>query len=155
MIDFLAGVPGKLATIYTHLTTYLSSTRAAKIDNLDTTISSRAAASTALSNATWTNAKADYLDMPISGVARIKSIQHLNITILYNQTTGDATISPAVNTAKSIIILRGMSCSDKGPDMNNATVHFLNGSTLQAGRRKPGSTADDALYVKATVVEFY
>lgn len=62
MIDFLAGVPGKLAAIYTHLTSYLSSTRAAKIDNLDTTISSRAEASTALTNATWTNARAGYLD---------------------------------------------------------------------------------------------
>jgi hypothetical protein len=36
--------------------------RGTKIDNLDTTISSRAPASTALSNVTWTNTRAGYLD---------------------------------------------------------------------------------------------
>ena len=36
--------------------------RAAKLDNLDTTVSSRAPASTALSNATWTDARAAKLD---------------------------------------------------------------------------------------------
>jgi hypothetical protein len=43
--------------------------RGTKIDNLDTTISSRAPASTALSNATWTNTKAGYLDTTISSRA--------------------------------------------------------------------------------------
>ena len=68
MIDFLLGVPGKLKTVIDHLTTHLSSTRAAKIDNLDATISTRAAASTALSTATWTTARAeklDRVDMPL------------------------------------------------------------------------------------------
>lgn len=59
MIDMLLGVPGKLKSVYDHLTTYLSSTRAAKIDNLDAAISTRAAAATALSSAVWTNAHAD------------------------------------------------------------------------------------------------
>jgi hypothetical protein len=36
--------------------------RGTKIDNLDATISSRAPASTALSNVTWTNTRAGYLD---------------------------------------------------------------------------------------------
>jgi hypothetical protein len=39
-----------------------------RIANLDATITSRAAASTALSTATWTNTKAGYLDASISGV---------------------------------------------------------------------------------------
>lgn len=58
MIPALMGLPAKAKAIYDHLTTYLSSTRAAKIDNLDAAVTTRAAASTALSNATWTNALA-------------------------------------------------------------------------------------------------
>ncbi len=52
----------RLKQIYDYLTGNLSSTRVAKIDNLDATISSRAAASTALSSATWTSARAANLD---------------------------------------------------------------------------------------------
>lgn len=62
MIDFLLGVPGKLKTISAHLATYLSSTRCAKIDNLDAAISTRAASNTAVSNATYTSARAAYID---------------------------------------------------------------------------------------------
>lgn len=52
----------RLKQIYDYLTGNLSSTRAAKIDNLDVTISSRAPASTALSTATWTATRAAKLD---------------------------------------------------------------------------------------------
>jgi hypothetical protein len=73
MLDFFAGVPGKLKT----LTDRLSSGRATALDNLDAAITTRAAASTALSNATWTNTKAGYLDAAISSIAAgaIQSIQ--------------------------------------------------------------------------------
>lgn len=63
MIDFLLGVPGKLKTISDYLAAYLSPTRCAKIDNLDTTLTSRAPASTALSTATWTAPRAGKLDL--------------------------------------------------------------------------------------------
>jgi hypothetical protein len=46
-----------------------TNTRALKIDNLDTTISSRAAASTALNKGTWSDTKASYLDTTISSRA--------------------------------------------------------------------------------------
>lgn len=58
MSAFLYGVPGKLKTLIERLT----STRVAKIDNLDATVSSRAAASTALSNGVWTDGRAEALD---------------------------------------------------------------------------------------------
>lgn len=58
MLAILAGVPGKLKTLIDRLT----STRAANLDNLNATITSRAAASTALSNATWTDGRAAKLD---------------------------------------------------------------------------------------------
>ena len=59
MWTMLAGVPGKLKTMLDRLT----STRAANLDNLNATISSRAAASTALSNAVWTDTRAGKLDL--------------------------------------------------------------------------------------------
>lgn len=54
MLGFLAGLPGQIAT----LTSRLTSGRATNLDNLDAAISTRAVASTALSNATWTSALA-------------------------------------------------------------------------------------------------
>lgn len=46
-----------------------TNTRAGKLDSLDAAITSRAPASTALSNATWTDAKANYLDAAISTIS--------------------------------------------------------------------------------------
>lgn len=54
MIASLIGIPGKMKTLLDRIT----SGRAANLDNLNATISSRAAASTALSNAVWTDALA-------------------------------------------------------------------------------------------------
>lgn len=111
MIDMLLGVPGKLKSVYDHLTTYLSSTRCAKIDNLDAAISSRAAASTALSSGTWTATKAGYIDMAISGVCRIKSIQKVSVMIGNLSPSGAATLGTAVDPAKTIIIPLGFLAS--------------------------------------------
>lgn len=58
MSAILYGVPGKLKTLIDRLT----SARAAKLDNLDAATSTRAPASTALSNAVWTDARADKID---------------------------------------------------------------------------------------------
>lgn len=52
MIASLIGIPGKMKTLLDRIT----SGRAANLDNLNATISSRAAAATALSNAVWTDA---------------------------------------------------------------------------------------------------
>ena len=58
MWTMLAGVPGKLKTLIDRLT----ATRAANLDKLDANITTRAAASTALTNAVWTDARAGKLD---------------------------------------------------------------------------------------------
>lgn len=58
MMALLLGVPGKLKTLLDRI----SSARAAKLDNIDAAISTRAAASTAVSNADLTPARAGYLD---------------------------------------------------------------------------------------------
>lgn len=58
MIAVLLGLPAKVKTLVDRLT----SGRAANLDNLNATVSSRAAASTALSNAVWTDVRAGKLD---------------------------------------------------------------------------------------------
>lgn len=58
MITALLGLPGKLKV----LTDRLTSGRATNLDNLNATVSSRAAAATALTNVVWTDARAGKLD---------------------------------------------------------------------------------------------
>lgn len=58
MWALLAGVPGRLKTLIDRLT----AARAANLDSIDATISSRAPANTALSTATWTGTRAANLD---------------------------------------------------------------------------------------------
>lgn len=60
-ISLFAKINSLLNTLANHVAAW-TSTRAAKLDNLDAAISSRASASTALSTAQWTNARAGYLD---------------------------------------------------------------------------------------------
>ena len=57
MSAFLLGIPGKVKTLLDRLT----AARAGYLDRLDATVSSRAAAATALSTAQWTNALATAL----------------------------------------------------------------------------------------------
>lgn len=58
MIEVLLGLPAKVKTLVDRLT----STRATNLDNLDAAVSTRSAASTALSNVVWTDARAGKLD---------------------------------------------------------------------------------------------
>lgn len=154
MLGFLAGVPGKLATISTHLTSYLSSTRAAKIDNCDTTVSSRAPSSTALSNATWTDAKAGFVDMAISGVARIKSIQHVyaSLSTGTDYTVGGNIAIAAVTTSKALVIFNGMSGNS---NTWQTTSLRLTGSTTLAFAGMRAENTSNTFNVAAVVVEFY
>lgn len=156
MIDMLLGVPGKLKSVYDHLTTYLSSTRCAKIDNLDAAISSRAAASTALSSGTWTATKAGYIDMAISGVCRIKSIQKVDITVASLSASGTATIT-AVNTAKTIIVSLGYLASTDldytEPDGLSHMWTLTNSTTVTLTRG--GSSYSGLAQGAAQVIEFY
>lgn len=58
MIEVLLGLPSKVKTLVDRFT----AGRAANLDNLNATVSSRAAASTALTNVVWTDARAGKLD---------------------------------------------------------------------------------------------
>jgi len=149
MIDFLLGVPGKLKT----LTDRLTADRAANLDDLDTTVSSRAAASTALSSATWTNTKAGYIDAAITGrLGSIKAIYRGTIALAAASASATATIT-TVDTAKSVIMLLGTNLGgapDGGADI--ARIELTNSTTVTAYHRvgSPGT----AITVGYQVIEF-
>lgn len=76
-----AAAVAAVQTDTTTLTGRLTSIRAGLIDNLDAAMSTRAAASTALSTAQWTNARAGYLDNvnvsgPVASSAEVVAIQN-------------------------------------------------------------------------------
>ena len=113
MLDFFAGVPGRLKT----LTDRLTSARAGYLDNLNTNLAALPApASTALSTAQWTNTRAAYLDniaLPVPSTF-IQSIQ-TGWFAVGTQTGGsnedatyrEITLSPAiVNTAKCVCFVQ-------------------------------------------------
>lgn len=72
--------------------------RAAKLDNLDGAVSGRAPASTALSTSTWTNAKASYLDAPISTALFLKNPRHLPVWIVISNQVQVGSSGAALNT---------------------------------------------------------
>lgn len=155
MID-ISGASGRLKAIYTYLTSYLSATRCAKIDNLDTTLTSRAPASTAVSSATWTAARAGYLDKLNAGgiPGTVKSIQTGYLAVIAGVAgTGedayyrDITISTVV-VAKCVVTVGGN--------------HLASGSTMQTGRvigtttlRVSRDSANNTMYGRWYVTEYY
>lgn len=152
MIDFLLGVPGKLKTISDYLAAYLSPTRCAKIDNCDTTTSSRAAASTALSSATWTAARAGYLDKISNGgiPGTVKSIQtgYVNNEIASRGAGEDYSyidkgIAAVSSIAKCVVYAQG-------PDASWQTARLVSTTSVRISSR-----ADVALVARWTVVEYY
>ena len=77
--------------------------RAGKLDNLDALISSRAPANTALSNATWTNARAGYLDYLANttyGLPAIKAYVDTLETVLGTAANTGGTASAGTVMAK-------------------------------------------------------
>jgi len=66
-----------------------------KLANLDATVSSRAAASTALSTATWTNTKAGYLDAAVSSIGGAIGVGAYTITCTITQSDGSTVIEGA------------------------------------------------------------
>lgn len=138
MIDFLLAVPGKLKSISDYLTTNWTTTRAAKIDNLDAAVTTRAAASTALSTATWSGTLAAKLENTIqtSVVASIQNGSHTDS----GGTIVNTTIT-AVNLSKSIVINRSINSTgstsgfvtvDLTSSTNVRTIHSGDASTTLA-----------------------
>lgn len=114
MLGFLAGLPGQIATVLSRLT----STRAGLLDNLDAAVSTRAAASTALSTATWTGTLAADLAarkqrVPTSVVGGNASQIVLPNHAAQNPIVGATQTSSGATTAatlKTILSVTGAGC---------------------------------------------
>lgn len=144
MIQSILNIVPWIKALYTDYTT----ARAAKLDNLDAAISTRAPASTALSTATWTATRAgkiDNLDVAVSSrlSSAIKSVQYVTLSsIAYSSgnISGTKTIS-SVNTSKTILIpmLRGntdTSGTTLGywlPTLASSTSVSVSGSVVAGG----------------------
>ena len=98
------GVSGRLKAVSDWLTTYWTAARAAKVDNLDAAISTRAAAATAVSNVDYTSTRAAKLDLIIGGSV-IKSMQSGTFTAVSAGGT-NVTLGSAVVVAKSIVLIQ-------------------------------------------------
>lgn len=150
-----------LAPIYGAVIKLLNRLTQALADRIDTTISSRAPASTALSTATWTGTRAgkldnldaavttlaasadytsgrasklDYLNVSVAATTRIKSIQRGTITLTGTNTTATATIT-SVSTGKTRLrflgAYTGLIASSWSP---GATIALTNATTITATR---------------------
>jgi len=140
------------AALLTGLDTRLSAAWAARVD---AAISSRAAAATAVSNADLTStriAKIDQLDATISSrMGGVKSIQRGTVVIAQNGLTGTATLT-AVTLGKSILTVLGASivAADPKGSEHTARLELSNSTTITATRGKVG----EALTVGWQVIEF-
>lgn len=141
MIDFLAGVPGKLAILLSRV----PSNNATLVANLDATVSSRAAASTAVSNVDYTSARAGYLDkLNAGGIAgTVKSVQTLSYT-LASEASKVFTIT-SVSTTKTIII----------PTSSSNSMSWTRWRLTSATQVTYDQTATSSEPIQAFVVEFY
>ena len=152
------------------LETRLGAAWAAKIDTLETrlgaawaakvdaTVSSRAAADTAVSTAVYTSgraAKVDFLDAAISTrLSAIKSIRRGIVTVNNNATSGTAILSPAVDPAKTLIMLLGRAAVGSSYSYVSGEIDFrinlTNSTTITATRAATAS----AMNVAYQLVEF-
>lgn len=144
----------KLNSIISAIADHVAIWTAAKAGNLDTTVSSRAPASTALSTTHWTNTRAGYLDKLNSGVAvsslagkLVKSVQRGVATVSANSSSVTITIT-AVNTARSIVLYGGNAKSH----IWGAALELVNSTTLKV--TAPGSHSE-GIPIPWQVVEFY
>jgi hypothetical protein len=150
MIGALIGLPGKIKTLLDRLT----ATRAGLLDNLDAAMTTRAAASTALSTATWSATKAGYLDVAISSrlSAAVKSIQTgYRGGALASSGTGedlyyaDITLGTAVTVAKTFVILQHAATTN-----NSGTGRVTSTTNLRLSR-----SDSNGMTCRYYVVEFY
>jgi len=155
MFAILASVPGKLKTLLDRLT----STRAANLDKLDANITTRAAASTALSNAVWTDARAGKLDIvgtPVEATGKSPmagGIPIMSSGMLYLQQTARTTpgTTVAVDIAGSGVLnlasLRIVTGSSGGMNVNAEMKVTLDGIAHSVTGSTTSSNADLSRYL--------
>lgn len=154
MWTMLAGVPGKLKTLIDRLT----ATRAANLDKLDANITTRAAASTALTNAVWTDARAGKLDaigLPVSpmdrpvlsgAMFRVEGSGQRNTvgTTVVLDVAGPGVLHKLLSTARAV--------SGAGTITGNVIIE-IDGTSVTIAHSQSGSGSDvsnDLWYVGST-----
>ena len=160
--SLFAKVNNLLNTLANHVAAWTSA-RAAKMDNLDAAISSRAPASTALSTAQWTNTRAGYLDKLNSGVAVssltgkiVKSIQRGTVIIEIGETEATAKIS-YVDVNKAIVVFSGSSIKNFSGEINRMSMSAMARLTLESATQIKAVryNSDGEATVPYQVIEFY
>jgi len=139
----------KLNSLVSAIADHAAAWTAAKAGNLDTKVSSRAPASTALSTAQWTNTRAGYLDklnsgVPVANLSNkiIKSVQRGTV----NAGNSNVTIS-SVNMSKTFVTLSFGGITDVG----TAVASLVNSNTLNI-KNPHGSPT---VVCSWEVIEFY
>lgn len=149
MIENL-GISGRLKTVTDWLTTYWTAARAAKVDNLDAAISTRAPAATAIAVADY---EADITALSASILTRMAGIKAIYtgwVTINVGQSIGYAAIT-AVNLSKSICLLNGFT-TEQAYLIGTPALYLSSTINVAAEVRQAVVTAPTL--VRYTVVEF-
>lgn len=150
-LDSLSVIAGDLDALEGRLTT----NRVTRLDQLDAAISSRAPASTALENTTWTAGRAiklDQLDAAMSSrLGAIKAVYRGTIVLNDYSTSGSAALGGTVNLSKTLLFMLGSEVGLAGDTVSNAAVRLsLNTTSVTASRRSSGAY----ISVGYQVVEF-
>ena len=152
MIESLLGLPYKIKVLLDRLTP----DRAAKLDNVNDTITSRAPASSAVSNAVLTDARVGLLDNLVNlanAPVRIKSIQRGIIDIAGGQTFSSASLGTLVDPDKALVFNLG--AASVGNNISNfnvgCRVQLVDGDTVRGW--SGGGT--NAIVIGYQIVEFW
>lgn len=133
VFKLLEGLGSSVSNLVSHISNWTAE-RAAKLDNLDAAVSSRAPSNTALSNATWTNTRAGYLDnirsYTITNNTANKTgvlSQKLSyiVSLLENATYGLSAIKNSAGGKASNMIYKKFSVLDKYTSGNYKTLASL------------------------------
>lgn len=150
MIGALMGLPGKLKTLLDRLT----ATRAGLLDNLDAAVTTRAPASTAVSNIDYTATRAGYLD----SVLRIKNNYTGTITISTGA-SNYATLPFTPVDLKTILIKQGHAYAQYVPGSTSYAIEGVRirraGNLVYAELSQAMDGLTSSIVVNYQVVEFY
>ena len=147
MIESLLGLPYKIKVLLDRLTP----DRAAKLDNVNDTITSRAPASSAVSNAVLTDARIallDYLANIATEPDRLKSRTHHQVSV-----TGTGAViafldTPDVSAAKIRVIFLGCWCPSGGTCSGGV---YYNGANITC----QGNTASSGMTWSFILEEYW
>ena len=145
-MDILLGLFPKLKDLLDRLT----AARANNLDKLDTTISSRAPESTALSSNIWTNARASFLNANITSRASQGSVDNISNNVNTIKTNVDAKISSRLSTAvksrRTYLITPSLSDMKNGGNLIYSTYYDQTIDPIVVGKSVAIMNGGNAIY---------